>query len=384
MPVGLTDVVAIAAGVIHFVALDSDGTVTVWGYNDRGQTDVPAGLTDVVAIAAGFHHSLALGSDGTVTAWGWDEFGQTDVPAGLTDVVAIAAGGVHSLALLSDGTVTGWGWDFYGQAAPPAPLAGVVAIAAGGYFSLALGSDGTVTAWGNSEQGQATVPAGVAGAVAIAAGEYHSLAILAAQGPADGTAPVVVLTCPAAEVLLGSTSEATWTAYDPMPGSGIAGGSPSSGFVALNTSSVGPKTATVPAGTVLDDEGNTSEEVACGYSVVYHFDGFFRPVDKGGVVNSFKAGSAVPIKFSLDSDQGLDILAIGSPSLTFTPCTAGASVDAIEETVTAGGSSLAYDAVAGQYVYVWKTLKTWAGKCGTFQLTLDDGTSHTAKFLFTK
>jgi hypothetical protein len=119
-------------------------------------------------------------------------------------------------------------------------------------------------------------------------------------------------------------------------------------------------------------------------AVVYDFDGFFRPVDMGNVVNSVKAGSAVPIKFSLNGDQGLDILAAGSPTLTFTACATGTTVDVVEETVTAGGSSLSYDAAADQYVYVWKTLKTWAGKCGTFGLKLDDGTTHTALFSFTK
>ena len=52
--------------------------------------------------------------------------------------------------------------------------------------------------------------------------------------------------------------------------------------------------------------------------------------------------------------------------------------------MTAGGSSLSYDAVAGQYVYVWKTDKSWAGKCGTFAMKLDDGQTHTALFKFLK
>ena len=190
--------------------------------------------------------------------------------------------------------------------------------------------------------------------------------------------------CPAAPLILGSTAEVRWTAYDPQPGSGIAAGYPTSGSLSLDTGSVGSKAATVPAGTVRDNAGNESAAVDCTYSVVYDFDGFYRPVDMNGVVNSVKAGSAVPIKFSLDGDHGLDILAAGSPTITFTACKAGAAVDAVEETVTAGGSSLSYDPVADQYVYVWKTAKTWAGKCGTFTLTLDDGTAHSALFTFTK
>jgi len=41
-----------------------------WGNNANGQSTVPVGLTGVVAIAAGQSHSLALKSGGTVVAWG--------------------------------------------------------------------------------------------------------------------------------------------------------------------------------------------------------------------------------------------------------------------------------------------------------------------------
>jgi len=157
-----------------------------------------------------------------------------------------------------------------------------------------------------------------------------------------------------------------------------------SGSIALDTSSVGAKTGTAPVGTAVDNAGNESLEVTCDYSVIYDFAGFLRPVDMGDVVNTVKAGSAVPMKFSLGGDQGLDIIAAGYPKLVFTTCATGAETDAIETTVTAGGSSLTYDPVAGQYVYVWKTDKSWAGKCGTFAMQLDDGTTHTAKFKFMK
>ena len=190
--------------------------------------------------------------------------------------------------------------------------------------------------------------------------------------------------CPTTPLLLGSAAEVHWTAYDPEPSSGLTEDSPTSGVLTLDTSSVGVHEESVEAGAVKDKAGNESEEVVCKYSVIYDFDGFFRPVDMNGVVNKVKAGSAVPIKFSLAGDQGLDVIAAGSPTLKFTPCSTGAAVDQIEETVTAGGSSLSYDPVADQYVYVWKTQKDWAGKCGTFTLTLDDETSHSALFSFTK
>ena len=42
------------------------GAVIAWGWNYFGQTTVPSGLTNVVAIAGGFSHSLALQADGAV------------------------------------------------------------------------------------------------------------------------------------------------------------------------------------------------------------------------------------------------------------------------------------------------------------------------------
>lgn len=51
-------------------------------------------------------------------------------------------------------------------------------------------------------------------------------------------------------------------------------------------------------------------------------------------------------------------------------------------TVTAGASSLSYDATTNTYTYVWKTQKAWAGTCGTLHVTLTDGSDHTALFQF--
>ena len=174
VPVGLTGVVAIAAGRYHSLALNTNGTVAAWG-DGWGMTD----STGVVAIAAGGEHSLALKTNGTVVAWGANWYGQTDVPVGLTGVVAIAAGDFHSMALKSNGTVVSWGGNAYGQTDVPVGLTGVVAIAAGGDHSLPLKTHGTVVAWGDNDSGQTDVPLGLTGVVAIAAGGFHSLALKA-------------------------------------------------------------------------------------------------------------------------------------------------------------------------------------------------------------
>ncbi|HEY7628745.1 MAG TPA: PxKF domain-containing protein, partial [Ilumatobacteraceae bacterium] len=113
----------------------------------------------------------------------------------------------------------------------------------------------------------------------------------------------------------------------------------------------------------------------------YDFSGFFRPVDNLPTTNTVKAGQAVPVKFSLNGNQGLDIFAMGYPKIEFVSCTTSAA-DAIETTVTAGNSSLAYDPSSDQYTYVWKTNKAWSGKCGMLRVRFADGTTQSASFKF--
>jgi hypothetical protein len=95
-------------------------------------------LGDVAAIASGTFHNLALASNGTVTAWGNNYSGQTNVPAGLSNIIAIAAAGSHSLALRNDGTVVGWGGNMYSQTNFPVSLDRVALIAAGENRNLVL------------------------------------------------------------------------------------------------------------------------------------------------------------------------------------------------------------------------------------------------------
>ncbi|HVR34716.1 MAG TPA: immunoglobulin domain-containing protein, partial [Methylomirabilota bacterium] len=175
VPIGLvTNVVAVAAGLNHSLALKDDGTVVGWGDNSLGQASPPFGLTDVVAIAAGRSHSLALRGNGTVVGWGQNTWGQSAPPAGLQNVVAIDAGEFHSIALRDDGVVIGWGNNQYGQANQ---ASGVVAIAAGAFHNLAIGTDSRVIAWGDNSFGKATPPM-LFNVVGISAGVSHSLALL--------------------------------------------------------------------------------------------------------------------------------------------------------------------------------------------------------------
>jgi hypothetical protein len=112
-----------------------------------------------------------------------------------------------------------------------------------------------------------------------------------------------------------------------------------------------------------------------------NFDGFLAPVNSTDV-NVVKGGSAVPIQFSLGGDFGISILAANSPAFQPTDCNSSLPTSSLIDTVTAGGSSLSYDATSNTYTYVWKTNKAWSGSCGLFVLGLNDGTSYSAKFQF--
>src|SRR5438105_5116335 len=102
-------------GLAASALYNNPGSVVAWGENSHGQTDIPANVTNIVAIAAGGFHNLALRNDGTVVAWGWNSDGQLNVPAELIDGVAVSAGGYFSLCLKSNGTVLAWGRNVEGQ-----------------------------------------------------------------------------------------------------------------------------------------------------------------------------------------------------------------------------------------------------------------------------
>ena len=189
------EVMAIAAGAFHSLALKTDGSVVAWGATNYGQTTVPvAARSGVTAIAGGYNHSVALKSDGSVVAWGLNDRGQSTVPlAAKSGVAAIAAGGDKTLALKTDGSVVAWGTGNAGYPTPIAALSGVMAVAAGEQHTVVLKADGSVIGWGYNKFGQADVPiAAQSGVTAIAAGGNYTVA-LKADGSVVGWGSVPVV-----------------------------------------------------------------------------------------------------------------------------------------------------------------------------------------------
>jgi hypothetical protein len=125
------------------------------------------------------------------------------------------------------------------------------------------------------------------------------------------------------------------------------------------------------------------DALVVGLNLVYDFTGFFDPIDNLPTFNVVNAGSAVPVKFSLDGNYGLGIFAGGYPKSQLIPCDANAPVDGVEQTVRAGKSSLQYDPLTDTYTYVWKTNKGWANTCRQLVIKLDDGSIFRANFMFT-
>ncbi|KPA12012.1 BNR repeat domain protein [Candidatus Magnetomorum sp. HK-1] len=197
----LTDIISVAAGFSHSMALQKDGKVMAWGSNNTSQlgnisvgsesylpvyVNGPASetyLTDIIAIAAGKQHSVALRSDGTVWTWGDNTLGQlgnnnllnqqrpiqVTGPSGtgyLTNVVAVSAGSFHTLALKKNGSVWAWGSNSDGQIGLDkgvefqkipiciTQLSQITRISAGFSHNIARKSNGTVWTWGNNADGQ--------------------------------------------------------------------------------------------------------------------------------------------------------------------------------------------------------------------------------------
>jgi len=191
----------------------------------------------------------------------------------------------------------------------------------------------------------------------------------------DSTAPVI--DCFGGPFLLGSGDQVVEAVEVNAAVSGLneAAGTLSG---TISTDTIGSKTFTFTAFDLAGNEGSQT----CSFDVIYHFAGFFPPVEAAPVVNQVKAGSAIPVKFSLAGDQGMGIFAAGSPASQPVACdtllpTGGPAAAADPP----GKSGLSFSQ-GGQYGYVWKTDNAWAGACRMLTVDLIDGTQHAAYFMF--
>jgi alpha-tubulin suppressor-like RCC1 family protein len=124
----------VACGGMHSVALTTSGEIWQWGEPwgdfsiDVNRSPRKLAAANVVSIASGAFHNLALNIENKVLSWGTNDFGQLGTgdttyarePRYVVDidgvnVADIEAGGWHSLALSDKGEVYTWGRGEYGR-----------------------------------------------------------------------------------------------------------------------------------------------------------------------------------------------------------------------------------------------------------------------------
>jgi hypothetical protein len=156
------------------------------------------------------------------------------------------------------------------------------------------------------------------------------------------------------------------------------------GTCAVSGYSTALGTHTVKA-SAQDKAGNTND-VSVTYTVLaWTLNGFYQPVDMsptGGpiVYNTVKSGSTVPFKFEIfaGTTELTAVSSVASFATTPTSCALLAASDDIESTTT-GGTSLRYDATAGQFIQNWQTTGK-AGTCYKVTMTTLDGSNLIAYF----
>ncbi len=408
--VGLdSGVLAISAGSFHTCAVLATGGVTCWGLNQSGQlgngsvfyqSATPVDVLDlgaaIASISAGYAHTCGVASNGAGKCWGLGYRGQLGDGSGYggeapLDVDATATGAFgaidasqweHTCGVTQAGGAFCWGANDLGQLGNgdfadsfvPAPVSGLdrgtVSVSAGSLHACALTAVGTVKCWGANGAGQ------LGNGTAADSNVPVDVALPAAP---DTIAPSIAISAPTATTYLLNQPVAAAYSCDDGAGSGVQAcvGAVANG-AAVDTASTGSKTFTVNA---TDNAGNTAS-LSVAYSVGYAFSGFLQPIDNPNTVNTGRAGRTYPVKWQLlDSNGALigSLAAVSSVTYQPTACSAfGSAPSDPLATMTTGGTSLRYDATAGQYVYNWATPQ--APGCYTLFLTLDSGQVFPAYF----
>ena len=177
---GFGDVVAVAAGLKHFLVLRSDGSVWAWGANDKGQLGIGTTLASanpvavsnlplkVSRIVAGNDFSAAILSDGSAYVWGQPPSSGSvqSLPVRVSEldgsVQMAAAFHLLSMDQLARGRAWGPG-SRVGDRDRATPkreprMDGFAALAAGANHSLGINAGGEVIAWGQNAYQQLGLP----------------------------------------------------------------------------------------------------------------------------------------------------------------------------------------------------------------------------------
>ena len=147
----------------------------------------------------------------------------------------------------------------------------------------------------------------------------------------------------------------------------------------FDTSTVGPHTFSV---TATDLSGNVvTLEVT--YRVGYGFSGFLAPVDNPPALNQATAGRTVPIRWKLRNGSGGFITSLNAvSSITSRPIPCDSRpVEQVPDSDSTAPSELKVNA-DGEFIYTWRTDRTWAGTCRRLTVTLNDGTAPFVDFRF--
>ena len=168
---------------------------------------------------------------------------------------------------------------------------------------------------------------------------------------------------------------------------GVAGGS-----------APGALNYTPPTGTVLGAGANQALKVDAAATINYNaatktvyinvnytFVGFLQPIDNLPMTNSAKGGQTIPVKWQLKDAAGNIISDLGSLALSGLQSQriyldGNTPADPIEELATPGATVFRFDGT--QFIFNWQTVKSWAGTSRLMIVTLKDGKTYTAQFIF--
>jgi YVTN family beta-propeller protein len=365
----------LTGGTISQYDVGSDGSLTPKSPATVAAAPSPTGIAvsrdgDSVYVAnrtnPGTISQYDVASDGTLTPKA-----DPKVAAGVQPVaVAATAGSVYASNFGGD-TISQYDRDAGGALSPKATASvpggrnpwGLSPSPDGTSLYVAVYSDAVVRQFDIASDGTLAPKATPAADAGI-----HPVAV-AAVPAGDARAPSIDLRTPpdGAQYTIGQSVTADYSCSD-EGGSGLEscqGDVPSGN--PLDTETPGTHTFTV---TARDGDGNT-EKVTHTYTVSgYTFEGFLGSIHDGVTL---KAGSTVPIVFSLSGDRGPDVLAAGSPASGAVRC--GTTVPTRTYPAASDGG-LRFDSSQGVYVFQWRTKRGWAGTCRAFVLTLGDGSVH--------